>query len=83
MGSFRRTGQHLDDISFDAMANQNRIQLEAIEQMIYRKGEDFRDLISSDNWSKAMEKMELLYEDHGEESIEGLSLVRTKRVWRC
>ena len=56
----RRTGQHLDDISFDAMANQNRIQLEAIEQMIYRKGEDFRDLISSDNWTKAMEKMELL-----------------------
>ena len=72
----RRTGQHLDDISFDAMANQNRIQLEAIEQMIYRKGEDFRKMISSDNWSKAMEQMELLYEDHGEESIEGLSLVR-------
>ena len=72
----RRTGQHLDDISFDAMANQKRIELEAIEKMIYRQGEDFRDLIKSDNWSKAMEKMELLYEDHGEESIEGLSLVR-------
>jgi len=72
----RRTGQRLDDISFDAMANQKRIQLEAIENMIYRKGEDFRDLIASDNWSKAMAKMELLYEDHGEESIEGLSLVR-------
>lgn len=72
----RRTGQRLDDISFDAMANQKRIQLEAIEQMIYRQGEDFRQLIKTDNWSKAMEKMELLYEDHGEESIEGLSLVR-------
>ena len=72
----RRTGQHLDDISFDAMANQKRIELEAIENMIYRQGEDFRTLITSDNWSKAMEKMELLYEDHGEESIEGLSLVR-------
>ena len=72
----RRTGQHLSDISFDAMANQKRIELEAIEKMIYRQGEDFRDLIKSDNWSKAMEKMELLYEDHGEESIEGLSLVR-------
>ena len=72
----RRTGQHLDDISFDAMANERRIELEAIEKMIYRQSEDFRDLIKSDNWSKAMEKMELLYEDHGEESIEGLSLVR-------
>ena len=58
------------------MANQKRIQLEAIEQMIYRQGEDFRELIKTDNWSKAMDKMELLYEDHGEESIEGLSLVR-------
>ena len=72
----RRTGQRLDNISFDAMANQKRIQLEAIEQMIYRQGEDFRELIKTDNWSKAMDKMELLYEDHGEESIEGLSLVR-------
>ena len=72
----RRTGQRLENISFDAMANQKRIQLEAIEQMIYRQGEDFRKLIKTDNWSKAMDKMELLYEDHGEESIEGLSLVR-------
>ncbi|MBJ63663.1 MAG: hypothetical protein CMB55_02550 [Euryarchaeota archaeon] len=72
----RRTGQHLDDISFDAMANQKRIELESIEKMIYRQGEDFRKMIKSDNWSKAMEMMELLYEDHGEESIEGLSLVR-------
>ena len=72
----RRTGQRLDDITFDAMANQKRLELEAIEKMIYRKGADFRDLIASDNWSNAMEKMELLYEDHGEESIEGLSLVR-------
>ena len=72
----RRTGQRLDDISFDAMANQKRVELEAIEKMIYRKGDEISDLIISDNWSKAMEKMELLYEDHGEESIEGLSLVR-------
>ena len=72
----RRTGQRLEDISFDAMANQKRVELEAIEKMIYRKGDEISDLIISDNWSKAMEKMELLYEDHGEESIEGLSLVR-------
>ena len=72
----RRTGQRLDDITFDATANQKRIQLEAIEEMIYRKGEAFTDLIAADEWSKAIAKMELLYEDHGEESIEGLSLVR-------
>jgi len=72
----RRTGQRLEDITFDAMANQKRIELEAIEGMIYRKGEAFTDLIAADEWSKAIEKMELLYEDHGEESIEGLSLVR-------
>ncbi len=72
----RRTGQRLDDISFDAMANQKRIELESLEKIIYRKGDDFRELLRDDNWSKAMEKMELLYEDHGEESIEGLSLVR-------
>jgi len=72
----RRTGQRLEDISFDAEANENRIQLEAIEGMIYRKGEAFTDLIAQDEWSKAIAKMELLYEDHGEESIEGLSLVR-------
>ena len=72
----RRTGQRLDDITFDATANQKRIQLEAIEEMIYRKGEAFTDLIAADEWSKAIAKMEILYEDHGEESIEGLSLVR-------
>lgn len=72
----RRTGQRLEDISFDATANETRIQLEAIEGMIYRKGEAFTDLIAADEWSKAIAKMELLYEDHGEESIEGLSLVR-------
>ena len=72
----RRTGQRLEDVTFDATANQKRIQLEAIEEMIYRKGEAFTDLIAADEWSKAIAKMELLYEDHGEESIEGLSLVR-------
>ena len=72
----RRTGQRLDDITFDAMANENRIELEAIEGMIYRKGKAFTDLLAADEWSKAIEKMELLYEDHGEDSIEGLSLVR-------
>jgi len=72
----RRTGQRLEHITFDAMANQKRIELEAIEGMIYRKGESFTDLIAADEWSKAIVKMELLYEDHGEESIEGLSLVR-------
>jgi hypothetical protein len=72
----RRTRQRLGDITFDAMADQNRIQLAAIEGMIYRKGEAFTDLIAADDWSKALEKMELLYEDHGEKSIEGLSLVR-------
>ncbi|MAV03656.1 MAG: hypothetical protein CBE39_03355 [Euryarchaeota archaeon TMED279] len=66
----------MEDITFDATANQKRIQLEAIEEMIYRKGEAFTDLIAADEWSKAIAKMELLYEDHGEESIEGLSLVR-------
>lgn len=72
----RRTGQRLEDISFDAMANEKRIELESLEKMIYRKEEDFRVLLSKDEWSKAMEKMELLYVDHGEDSIEGLSLVR-------
>lgn len=72
----RRTGQRLEDISFDATANQKRIELEAIEGMIFRKGKEFCDLIASDNWSDAMTKMELLYEDHGEDSIEGLSLVK-------
>ena len=52
------------------------VELKAIENMIYREGKDFRTLISSDKWSEAMEKMELLYEDHGEEAIQGLSLVR-------
>ena len=72
----RRTGQKLSDVSFDAMADQRRVELKAIENMIYREGKDFRTLISSDKWSEAMEKMELLYEDHGEEAIQGLSLVR-------
>ena len=66
-----------DWITFHSMQwlIKERIQLEAIEQMIYRQGEDFRELIKTDNWSKAMDKMELLYEDHVR-SIEGLSLVR-------
>jgi len=72
----RRTRQRLGDITFDAMADENRIQLAAIEGMIYRKNEAFTDLIAADDWSKAIEQMELLYEDHGEKSIEGLSLVR-------
>ena len=65
----RRTGQKLSDVSFDAMADQRRVELKAIENMIYREGKDFRTLISSDKWSEAMEKMELLYEDHGEDCL--------------
>ena len=72
----RRTGQRLSDISFDAKAVENRIQLQSIESIIYRRDEEFSALISKDSWSEALERMELLYEDHGEESIEGLSLVR-------
>ena len=72
----RRTGQHLGDVSFDAMASQNRIKLEAMESMIYREDEATAKLIKNDDWSTALEKMERLYEDHGEEAVEGLALVK-------
>ena len=72
----RRTGQRLGDVTFDAMANQNRTKLEAMEKIIYREDEAIAKLITNDDWSTALEKMERLYEDHGEEGIEGLSLVK-------
>ena len=52
----RRTGQHLGDVSFDAMASQNRIKLEAMESMIYREDEATAKLIKNDDWSTALEK---------------------------
>jgi hypothetical protein len=72
----RRTGQHLSDISFDAKAVENRVQLESIENLIYRQDESFIEMIANDEWSIALERMERLYEDHGEEAVEGLSLVK-------
>jgi hypothetical protein len=72
----RRTGQKLSDIQFDATANENRIKLEGIENLIYRQRRNFTTMVANDQWSKALQRMEKLYEDHGEESIEGLSLVK-------
>jgi len=72
----RRTGQRLGDVTFDAMASQNRSRLEAIQSIIYREGETITKAIIKDEWSTALDKMERLYEDHGEEGIEGLSLVK-------
>lgn len=72
----RRTGQHLEDITFDATADQNREKLESMEKLIYRQEEPFLTLIAADRWSKALERMERLYDDHGEESMEGLYLAR-------
>jgi hypothetical protein len=62
----RRTGQRLRDVTFDAMASQNRSRLEAMESMIYREGETITKTIIKDEWSTALDKMERLYEDHGE-----------------
>ena len=72
----RRTGQRLEDITFDATADQNREKLESLEKLIYRQEEPFMTLIAADQWSKALERMERLYDDHGEESMEGLYLAR-------
>ncbi len=72
----RRTGQKLSDISFDAMAVENRMQLESLENLIYRQDESFIEMITNDEWSKALERMERLYDDHGEDIVEGLALVK-------
>ena len=72
----RRTGQHLEDVTFDATAGQNRAKLEGMEKLIYRQEEPFTTLMAADQWSKALERMERLYDDHGEESMEGLYLAR-------
>ena len=72
----RRTGQKLSDVQFDATADENRIKLEGIENLIYQQKRNFTTLVADDQWSKALERMEKLHEDHGEESIEGLSLIK-------
>ena len=72
----RRTGQHLADITFDATADLNRTALQNLEGLIYRQEKPFTNMIANDSWSKAIYRMEKLYEEHGEESMEGMQLMR-------
>jgi hypothetical protein len=71
----RRIGLKLEDISFDAAVGENRERLSEMSDLIYLKQKPFTELVSKDDWSKAMDRLDKVTEGHGEQ-LEGLNLAR-------
>ena len=71
----RRIGLKLEDISFDAAVGENRERLSEMADLIYLKQKPFTELVSEDEWSKAMDRLDKVSEGHGEQ-LEGLNLAR-------
>jgi hypothetical protein len=71
----RRIGLKLEDISFDAAVGENRERLSEMADLIYLKQKPFTELVSEDDWSKAMDRLDKVTEGHGEQ-LEGLNLAR-------
>ncbi|MBT5391254.1 MAG: hypothetical protein HOL22_02800 [Euryarchaeota archaeon] len=71
----RRIGLKLEDITFDAAVGENRARLSEMQDIIYLKQKPFTDLIANDQWPKALDRLDKIYEGHGEQ-LEGLTLAR-------
>ena len=71
----RRIGLELEDITFDTTVGGDRARLSEMQDVIYLKQKPFTDLIANDQWSKALDRLDKIYEGHGKQ-LEGLTLAR-------
>lgn len=71
----RRIGLKLEDITFDAAVGENRARLSEMSDLIYLKQKPFTELVSKDQWSQALIRLDKITEGHGEQ-LEGLNLAR-------
>ena len=71
----RRIGLKLEDITFDAAVGENRERLSEMQDIIYLKQKPFTDLIANDQWPKALDRLDKIFEGHGEQ-LEGVTLAR-------
>ena len=72
----RKFNQSLDNIQIDAKVGEERAKMAAYEKAIFRKQEPFSTMVARDSWHRALIKLQALYEDPGEASVEGLTLSR-------
>ncbi len=72
----RKFNQSLDNIQIDAKVGEERAKMAAYEKAIFRKQEPFSKMVARDSWHRALIKLQALYEDPGEASVEGLTLSR-------
>jgi hypothetical protein len=72
----RKFNQSLDNIQIDAKVGEEREKMAAYEKAIFRKQEPFSTMVARDSWHRALIKLQALYEDPGEASVEGLTLSR-------
>ena len=71
----RRIGLKLEDITFDAAVGENRARLSEMQDIIYLKQKPFTELISNDQWPKALDRLDKIHESH-DSQLEGLTLAR-------
>jgi len=72
----RKFNQSLDNIQIDAKVGEERARMAIYEKAIFRKQEPFSVMVARDSWHRALIKLQALYEDPGEASVEGLTLSR-------
>ncbi|MGY8669505.1 MAG: hypothetical protein ACKVJ7_00465 [Candidatus Poseidoniales archaeon] len=72
----RKFNQSLENIQIDAKVGEERAKMAVYEKAIFRKQESFSKMVSRDSWHRALIKLQALYEDPGEASVEGLTLSR-------
>ena len=71
----RQIGLKLEDITFDAAVGENRARLSEMQDIIYLKQKPFTELISNDQWPKALDRLDKIHENH-DSQLEGLTLAR-------
>ena len=72
----RKFSQSLENIQIDARVGEERAKMAVYEKAIFRKQEPFSKMVARDSWHRAVIKLQALYEDAGEASVEGLTLSR-------
>ena len=70
----KKYSQSLENIKIDAKVGEERAKMVAYEKAIFRMHEPFEKMMNNDSWHRALMKLQSLFDDIHEESVQGLTL---------
>ena len=74
LAKVEKYSQSLENIKIDAKVGEERAKMVAYEKAIFRMHEPFEKMMNNDSWHRALMKLQSLFDDIHEESVQGLTL---------